>query len=50
MKIKLTEAQFEKVRLLKEGTDIVAQFEAYCSKKNQELNLLPYLIFQLLKY
>ncbi len=40
MKIKLTEAQFEKVRLLKEGTEIVSQFEAYCAKKNQELNLL----------
>lgn len=40
MKLKLTEAQFEKVRLLKESTDVVTQFEEYCSKKNEELNFL----------
>ena len=39
-KIILTESQFEKIKLLKENTDVIAKFEALCAKKVEALNKL----------
>ncbi len=39
-KLIITESQFEKVRFLKENTDIIAKFEALCNKNIAELNKL----------
>lgn len=39
-KIILTESQFEKIKVLKENTDVITKFEALCAKKVEALNKL----------